>query len=196
MNAPPSPTFSNCPIPTSRAICSREMSPKIPGAPPCAGTSCNRIDLLPSVHAASAWVAWLSLVVAVCWFGVALPAPLRFSVCVTVAVAGFRGLRAFVLLRGPRAVRAIEWNEEGTLSVCLGATLAPFPADLAQGSFRLGLRFWVLRFNTPVGPRSVLVEEGRHSPWAFRRLSRCLNGQLRRASGRSRRPAVTMPPKV
>lgn len=196
MNAPPLPTFSNCPIRTSRVICSREMSPKIPGAPPCAGTSCNRIDLIPSVPAASAWVAWLALVIAVCWFAVALPASVRFAICVTVAVSGFRGLRVFVLLRGPRAVRAIEWNEEGSLSVCLGATLARCPAALAQGSFRLGLRFWILRFATQVGPRSVLVEEGRHSPRAFRRLSRCLNGQLRRASGRSRRPAVTMPPKV
>lgn len=196
MNALPSPTFSNCPIPTSRVICSREMSPKIPGAPPCAGTSCSRIDLVPSVHAASAWVAWLALLIAACWFAVALPAPVRFAICVTVAVTGFRGLRVFVLLRGPRAVRAIEWNEEGSLSVCLGATLAQCPAELAHGSFRLGLRFWVLRLATPLGPRSVLVEEGRHSPFAFRRLSRCLNGQLRRASGHSRQPAVTMPPKV
>jgi len=172
------------------------MSPKIPGAPRCAGASCNRIDLVPSVVAASAWGAWLLLVIAVCWFAVALPAPVRFTICVAVAVAGYCGLRAFVLLRGPRAIRAIEWNEEGSLSVCLGSTLAQFPADLAQGSFRLGLRFWVLRFGTPVGPRSVLVEERRHSPCAFRRLTRCLNGQLRRASGRSRRPAVTMPPKV
>jgi len=172
------------------------MSPKIPGAPRCAGASCNRIDLVPSVAAASAWVTWLALVISVCWFAVALPASVRFTICVAIGVAGFRGLRAFVLVRGPRAVRAIEWNEEGSLSVSLGPTLAKFPADLAPGSFRLGLRFWVLRFGTPVGPRSVLVEEGRHSPCAFRRLTRCLNGQLRRASGRSGRPAVTMPPKV
>jgi hypothetical protein len=172
------------------------MSPKIPGAPPCAGNSCNRIDLIPSVHAASAWGAWLALVIAVCWFAVALPVPVRFSICVAVGIAGFRSLRAFILLQGPRAVRAIEWNEEGSLSVCVGATLARCPAVLAHGSFRLGLRFWILRFATPSGPRSVLVEEGRHSPWAFRRLSRCLNRQLRRASGRSRPPAVTMPPKV
>jgi hypothetical protein len=139
---------------------------------------------------------WLALVAAVCWFAVALPELARFALCVAVAVSGFRSVRAFVLLRGPRAIRAIEWNEEGTLTVCLGATLSSHPATLAKGSFRLGLRFWVLRFATPVGSRSVLVEEGRHSPHAFRRLSRCLNGHLRRASGRARRPAVTMPPKV
>jgi hypothetical protein len=172
------------------------MSPKIPGAPPCAGTCCNRIDLIPSVRVASAWFAWLVLVIAVCGFAVALPGPVRFAICVAVGVAGFRGLYTFVLLRGPRAIRAIEWNDEASLSVCLGATLARVPASLANGSFRLGLRFWVLRFATPLGSRSVLVEEGRHSAHAFRRLSRCLNGHMRRASGRSRRPAVTIPPKV
>jgi hypothetical protein len=138
----------------------------------------------------------LLLVCGVCAFAVALPALLRIAIVASVLVAGLRGLRAFVLLRGPQAIRAIEWNDEDNLTVCLGATLARYPATLANGSFRLGLRFWVLRFTTPLGPRSVLVEEGRHAPHAFRRLSRCLNGQLRRASGRARRPAVTMPPKV
>jgi hypothetical protein len=174
----------------------REMSPKIPGAPPCAGTSCNRIDLVPSVRAAGAWLAWLALVCAVCWFAVALPGIVRFAVCVAVAATGFHGLRAFVLLRGPRAIRAIEWNEEGCLSICLGATCTPSPAVLASGPFRMGARFWILRFATPAGSRSVLVEEERYSPRAFRRLSRQLNGQLRRANGRARRPAVTMPSKV
>ena len=164
--------------------------------PICAGAFSNRIDLVPSVFAASMWIAWLSVTCAVCWFAVALPGLARLVICVAISIAGFRGLHAFVLLRGPQAIRAIEWNEEGSLSVCLGATHAKYPATLAKGSFRLGLRFWVLRFSTPVGPRAVLVEEGRRTSCAFRRLSRCLNGQLRRASGRAGRPAVTMPPKV
>jgi hypothetical protein len=118
----------------------------------------------------------------------------RFTICSVIAAAGVRGLATFVLLTGPRAVRAIEWNEAGDMSVCLGETLAPLPATLASGSFRLGLRFWVLRFATPVGPRSVLVEEAAGAVLAFRRLSRYLSWHLRRGSGRSRRPAVTIQP--
>ena len=172
------------------------MSHPIPARQNCAGTSCNRIDLIPSLFAASAWVAWLVLAGMVTWFAVVLPWPVRFTICTAVAAASVCGLRAFVLLIGPRAVRAIEWNESGELTVCLGATLAPHAATLANGSFRLGLRFWVLRFATPAGTRSVLVEEVAGAPLAFRRLSRCLNGHLRRGSGRSRRPAVTIQPKV
>jgi hypothetical protein len=74
--------------------------------------------------------------------------------------------------------------------------LARHPATLASGSFRLGVRFWVLRFATPAGARSVLVQEAARDGRAFRRISRCLDGQLRRGSGRSRQPAVTIPPKV
>jgi hypothetical protein len=152
--------------------------------------------LIPSLFAASAWFAWLALACTVTWFAVTLPWVVRFTICATVAAAGVRGLQAFVLLRGPRAVRAIEWTEAGELFVCLGATLARFPATLANGSFRLGLRIWVLRFETSAGLRSVLVEEAPPAACAFRRLSRCLNGHMRRGSGRYRQPAVTIRPKV
>jgi hypothetical protein len=152
--------------------------------------------LIPSRFATSAWLTWLTLACAITWFAVALPWLARLALCATVAAAGVRGLRAFVLLRGPRAVRAIEWTEAGDLSVCLGPALARYPATLAKGSFRLGTRFWVLWFATPVGARSVLVEEPACDLRAFRRISRCLNGQLRRGSGRSRQPAVTIRPKV
>jgi hypothetical protein len=172
------------------------MSHPIPARQSCAGASCNRIDLVPSVSAASAWLAWLALDCAVVGFAVSLPWFVRVAVGATVAAAGFYALRSFVWLDGPRAIRAIEWNEAGEWTVCLGATATPCPATLANGSFRLGLRIWVLRFATPVGMRSVLVEEVVRAPHAFRRLSRRLNGQLRRASGRSGRPTVTIPPKV
>jgi hypothetical protein len=172
------------------------MSHPIPARQRCAGTSCNRIDLIPSQFAASAWYAWLMLACTVTWFAVSLPWLARFTICAAVAGAGVRGLRAFVRLEGPRAVRAIEWNDADDLSIWLGASPAPLPVTLANGSFRLGARFWVLRFVTPVGPRSVLVEEAARDIRAFRRLSRRLNGHLRRGSGRSRRPAVTIRPKV
>jgi len=171
------------------------MSHPIPARQSCAGASCNRIDLVPSVTAASAWLAWLALDCVVVGF-VALPWVVRLAMGATIAAAGFYALRTFVLLEGPRAIRAIAWSETEEWSVCLGATAAPCPATLANGSFRLGLRFWVLRFATPRGVRSVLVEEGAQAPYAFRRLSRRLNRQLRRASGLSRRPTDTIRPKV
>lgn len=174
----------------------REMSQPILARRNCAGTSCNRIDLIPSSLAATAWFAWLALACAVTWFAVALPWLARLTLCAAVIGAGLRGVRVFVLLAGPRAVRAIEWNEAGDLAVCLGATLARHPATLSGGSFRLGLRLWILRFATPVGPRSVLVEQAARSPIGFRRLTRCLNRHLRRGSGRSVRPTVTIRPKV
>jgi hypothetical protein len=172
------------------------MSHPIPAARRSAGSSCNRIDLIPSLFAASAGFAWLAIACLVTWFAVALPGVVRFALCSAFAAAGVHGLKAFVLLEGPRAVRAIEWNDAAEWTVCLGATLAPQPATLAGGSFRLGLRYWVLRFATPSGTRSVLVEETARAPHAFRRLSRSLDGQKRGGSGRSRRPAVTIRPKV
>ena len=129
-NAPPSSSFSNCPTRTSRVICWREMSHPIRATPPCAGTSCNRIELIPSRFAARAWFAWLLLacaVTVVCRDAAVacahrhLRAPSPRQACVA--------LRAFVLLTGPRAVRAIEWDEAGELHRLPGATLAPHPAD-------------------------------------------------------------------
>jgi hypothetical protein len=170
----------------------------MPARQRCASACCNRIELIPSLFAASAWFTWLLLACIVTWFAVALPWAARLAICGAVAGAGAgaRGLRTFVLLAGPRAVRAIEWNPAGELSVRLGDCLAPQPATLEHGSFRLGARFWVLQFATPVGARSVLVEQAPGDIRAFRRLSRCLNGHLRRGSGRSRQPAVTIRPKV
>ena len=125
-NAPPSPSFSNCPTRTSRVICSREMSrpdPRQRRAVPAA--SCDRIDLIPSFCAASGLVrvAGAGLRGHVVRRGAAVACASRHLRCrrrgrTTCA------LRAFVLLRGPRAVRAIEWTEAGELIVCLGAPLA------------------------------------------------------------------------
>src|SRR3954463_10822974 len=104
------------------------MSHPIPATQSCAGASCNRIDLVPSVTAASAWLAWLALNCTVVGFAVSLPWGVRLALVTAVATAGFFALRTFVLLKGPRAVRAIEWNETKEWSVCLGATAAPCAA--------------------------------------------------------------------
>jgi hypothetical protein len=172
------------------------MSQPIPAAQRCAASSCNRIDLIPSRLAAGACLAWLALACVVTGFGVALPSPVRAAACAVVALAGLHAVRTFVLLRGRRAVRAIEWTGSGEFFVYLGMSPVPQPALLANGTFRLGARFWVLRFTTPSGPRAVLVEEAAGGVRAFRRLSRCLIGHNRRGSGRCTRPAVTIRPKV
>jgi hypothetical protein len=152
--------------------------------------------LIPSRVATGAWFAWLALACCVTWFGVALPPLVRLAICAAVAVTGLHGLRSFVLLRGPRAVRAIEWTDSGELFVFLRRSPERHPAALANGSFRLGERFWVLRFTTAAGSRAALVEEATDGAQTFRRLSRCLAGHVRRGSGRSTRPAVTIRPKV
>jgi len=171
------------------------MSHPIPAARRCADSSCNRIDLIPSLLVASAWFAWLALACIATWLS-ALAWPACVAIGAAVATAGVRAVRRFVLLKGPHAVRAIEWTESGEFTVCVGTSLARLPATLASGSFRLGVRFWVLRFATPQGVRSVLVQEAARDARAFRRISRCLDGHLRRGSGRSRQPAVTIRPKV
>ena len=165
-------------------------------ATPLSAAYCSRIDLTPSRFAAALWFAWLALVCAVVWFAVDLPWPLRISLCVAMVVPAIRCIGSFVLLRGSRAVRTIEWSENGEFCVRLGPHLAAQPAELAEGSFRLGLQLWVLRFMTPVGLCTVLIAGGVQDAKRYRRLSRCLTAHLRRASGRRGSPAVTIRPKV
>ena len=194
-NARRSSNFSNCPTLISHAICWRAMSPPTPDTPPCVAY-CFRIELNASRFAAALWLAWLALVGAVAVSASLLPWSIRVAFCLAVWVPGVRCIRSFVLLDGPHAVRSIEWSEEGDFGVCLGPQRDPHPATLAAGSFRLGSRWWVLRFITPVGLRPVLIAGGVQDEEGFRRLSRCLTTHLRRASGRSTGPAVTIRPKV
>jgi hypothetical protein len=142
------------------------------------------------------WFAWLALVGGVTLFAVALPWPARLAICAAFVAPGVHTVWSLVLLKGPKGVRAIEWLEEGEFGVWLGPSLTRHPATLASGSFRLGAQLWVLRFATPLGPCPVLIAAGVHDARTFRRLSRCLKACLRRASGRSSRPAVTIQPKV
>lgn len=171
------------------------MSHPIPATPPCAA-SCSRIDLNPSLLAAALWYSWLLLVCAVALLAVALPWIVRASICLAVAAPGIRCVRSFVLLRGEGAVRAIEWSEEGEFAIRLGPSFRREVATLGAGSFRLGVRWWVLRFVTPSGTHPVLIAGAIQDARGFRRLCRCLNRRMRWASGQRSRPAVTMPPKV
>jgi hypothetical protein len=158
--------------------------------------SCSRIELTPSRPAAALWLAWLAFAGLAVLFAVDLPWVARLGIGFFIVVPGALSIRRFVLLKGFRAVRVIEWTEDGEFAVRLGPTLTRFPASLDGGSFRLGLRFWVLRFVTPLGQCQVLLANDVRNAWAFRRLSLCLNRSLRAASGRGSRPAVTIQPNV
>ena len=91
-----------------------------------------------------------------------------------LVAANVPGIRGCVLLRGARAVRRLEWRDDGRFGVWLGNETAPCPATLGPASFRLGIAFLVLWFETPVGRRLVLIDGGRQDPAAFRRLARRL----------------------
>jgi hypothetical protein len=171
------------------------MFQKIPATPRCAAQF-SRLDLRPSRGAAALWLAWLTFASGATFCAVALPWYVRLALCAAVAIPGFRCVSSFVLLKGPRAVRAIEWSDEGEFVVFLGPALRPLAASVGTGSFRLGRQLWALRFTTPLGPRSVLIAGGVQEPRAFRRLCRCLNGRPGPASGRANRPAVTIRRKV
>ena len=172
------------------------MSHPILAMPPCAAQCSGRIDLIPSRLAATLWFVWLALASGVVLFAVALPWAARLAIGVLVVAPGILAVRRAVLLAGPKGVRAIEWTAEGAFVACLGPGHAREPATLDKRSFRLGVRYWVLYFVTPVGRCAVLVVATPRNNRAFRQLSRCLNLRLRRASGQRTRPAVTIPPKV
>jgi len=106
--------------------------------------------------------------------GVALPWPVRCALGLVLAGANLPAVRTCVLLRGPRAVRRIEWDGDGRFRLAIGEDLKAWPATLSAAAFRLGIGFLVLWFSTPAGIRAVLIDGGRQDPVAFRRLSRHL----------------------
>jgi hypothetical protein len=126
---------------------------------------------------------WLALGLAVLLAGVSLPWIVRCTLGMILMLANLPALGTCVLLRGPHAVRVLEWNEEGRFSLqtgsAAGAGMAPVAATLLPASFRLGIAFLVLWFSTPTGFRLVLIDGGRQDPIAFRRLIRHLaRGEL------------------
>jgi hypothetical protein len=99
---------------------------------------------------------------------------IRLGVCCALCPWNLFVLGTFIRLRGPRAVRALEWASTGELRLWLGDGTGPHPACLHPASFRLGLTFLVLWFTTSAGVRAVLIDGGLQNPVAFRRLCRAL----------------------
>jgi hypothetical protein len=117
---------------------------------------------------------WLAICVGVLIGGIDLPWPARLILGLILVAANFPAIRVAVLLRGPRAVRRLEWDHEGRFRVGSKIGAESCPAILQPASFRLGIAFVVLWFATPAGLRVVLIDGGRQDPVAFRRLSRHL----------------------
>ena len=153
------------------------MSPKIRATPHSAAASCNRIDFVASRLAAAAWLCWLACAVLVTLFA-DLAWIFRLSIAFSVAVAGRRAVWRYVLLRGPGAVRALEWVDPGGAPVQFYLWLGKPARRLAaipRGCRRYGAFLWILRFDTAEGTRQLLVNPACQEPVTLRRLSRRLD---------------------
>jgi hypothetical protein len=162
------------------------MSQTIRATPRSAERSSTRIELLPSRRAAFAWFAWLFVVCAITLCAVALPWPVRVSICMVAGLAGLRTMRSFVLLRGRRGVRAIEWTGDA-LTIQVGPQRRPIAATWNCESFRPGRQWLALAFDTPSGRRHVLIDGRYQDIRAFRRLCREFSRRSKRSSGRDSR---------
>jgi uncharacterized membrane protein YphA (DoxX/SURF4 family) len=153
------------------------MSPKIRATPPSAAASCNRIDFVASRVAAGAWWCWLGCA-AVVTITADLAWVLRLSIAVLAVASGSQAVRRHILLRGPCAVRALEWQESAGAPVrfylWLGEPARRLPA-IPHGCRRYGAFLWLLRFDTAEGTRQLLVNPACQEPVALRRLSRRLD---------------------
>jgi hypothetical protein len=158
------------------------------GLPPCAAPYA-RVDLRPSPLWVWAWISWLLVCAAVVQAAVGLPWVVRAGVVLGFGVVGAVWVRRTVLLRGPRALRAVEWTALGRFSVRLGESRRCLPAEPAPGCQRYGPKLWILRFDTAEGAVQAIVDPSRLDPGAVRRLGRQLN-----VSGRGE--LLTSRPKV
>jgi hypothetical protein len=160
------------------------MFPKTPSRQRCAARCCNRIEFTASPLAIAAWLSWLAATLLVLLLSVDMPWGWRLLVAAGV-VSAYRPLQRFVLLRGPRAVRALEWNGE-QLFVWLGWPGPPgrrLPAA-PRVLRRYGTHLWMLSFTTAEGGCGLLVDASRQDPRSLRRLIRHLD----RASGQAAGP--------
>lgn len=118
------------------------------------------------------WLAWLTGV-GFTILAVELPWLLQAGLDIVLIALNLPALRRLVLLRGPTAIRWIEWTPDGRLWIG-HVPGGPEEATLGSGSFRLGFAFFLLWFSTSAGTRGVLIDGGLQAPAAFRRLSRGL----------------------
>ncbi|HUQ09536.1 MAG TPA: hypothetical protein VM146_04410 [Steroidobacteraceae bacterium] len=152
------------------------MSPKIRTRRRSAAASFSRIDFIPSRIAAAAWLGWLVMAGALAAH-TQLPWQLRLAIAALVMGSGGHTLWSYVLLRGPRSLRALEWSgsEPDTYYVWVGPAGRRLAA-LPEGCRRYGTALWLLRFRTAEGLFELLVETGRQDQRSLRRLGHRLFG--------------------
>jgi hypothetical protein len=161
------------------------MYPKTPDAPHSAAPSCNQIEISPSWRAAILWFAWLLSLCLAILLGVELPLPIRLLICAAITATCVPLGWSCILIRGPRAVRRLDWSNDEIFTAFTGPGLTARPGTLARGSFRLGNEVLVLRLATAIGVRSVLIDSAVHEAASFRRLCRRLKTRPRPQAGGS-----------
>lgn len=129
-----------------------------------------------------------------------LPLWLRMVIGALVVIAGGITLRRHVLLRGARALRALQWpGEEGGYDLYLGPRLRRV-TGIPEHPRRYGPTLWLLRFRTTEGLVEACVDTALQQPRPLRRLGGCLFGLSGRSAGAvtvaGRRQADTIPRKV
>jgi len=129
-------------------------------------------------------------------FATAMPLLVRIAICVACATGILTGLWELILLRGPRAIRALTWSEAGEFTAYVGSDRRATPATLAVGSCRLGLSVLLLWFRTPTGAAAVLIDGAVQDCASFRRLCGRLAAHSRGGSGLSSASTDTIGPKV
>jgi hypothetical protein len=104
---------------------------------------------------------------------VALPLPARIGLCIAIATPAMVAIRRCLLLKGPRAVHALEWR--GGFRAWVGPGRIETPVTLRAGSFRVGRAFLLLWLQGRDGIHGVFIDTARQEPRAFRRLCRQLH---------------------
>ncbi len=157
------------------------MSPTIPGtrhsvAPSGAAAevppSCRRIDIQPSLRAATLAGSWLLVVCGVVLVAVALPLLARIAICIAIATPALAAVRTGVLLRGASGVHGLQWMDGWQARI--GPDRIPTPVTLRPGSFRVGRAFLLLWLESCDGIHGVFIDMGRQEPRAIRSLCRQL----------------------
>lgn len=142
------------------------------GAPTEKSDSRCRIDLVPSLRAATLAACWLLLVCGVLLGALALPLPVRIGLCIAIATPGMAAIRRSFLMKGRRAVHTLDWSLGWRVELGPGRTETC--VTLRPGSFRVGRAFLFLWLQSRDGTHGVLIDGGRQEPHAFRRLCRQL----------------------
>jgi hypothetical protein len=142
-------------------------------------------------------MGWLAALAWMILAAVELPLPARIALCACAATAGLVAIQSVFLLRGSKAVAAVQWTDNGQMTAFLGPEKNEYSVTVRPGSFRLGRLGLLLWLDTGNGSRAVFIDAGMQDARAFRGLCRLLSRPVPRASRASPHgQAATIRPKV